>query len=150
VERFILEKGHTADGRIDDYGYDLFVETYDKDGYVENGEIRVQLKATDRLVDLKRGETLALDIDARHYVLWTNELMPVFLILYDAREKRAYWIDVQSYFSADPSRRPKAGARTLRIHIPIAHELTGDTIDYMRDRKAKVLIQGRAEGHSHG
>lgn len=149
VERFILEKGHTADRRIDDYGYDLFVETYDEDGYVENGEIRVQLKATDRLRDLKRGDTLRLDIDVRHYGLWTNELMPVFLILYDALEKQAYWIDVQRYF-ADASREPKKGAKTLRIHIPIANRFAEDTVEHMRRRKSEVLTRDRGKGRSHG
>jgi hypothetical protein len=150
VERFILEKGHTAERRIDDYGYDLFVETFDENGYVENGEIRVQLKATDRLADLRRGDRLAVDIDARHYELWNNELMPVFLILYDARERRAYWVDVQRYFSADPSRQPRKGAKTFRVHIPLANEFSGDTVDYMIERKAKVLARSGTTERSHG
>ncbi len=150
VERFILMRGHTADRRIDDYGYDLFVETYDECGYVENGEIRVQLKATDRLADLKRGDTLRIDIDARHRELWTTELMPVFLIVYDAVEGKAYWIDVQRYFSSDPSRKPRGGAKTVRVHIPLSNEYTGDTVDYMRARKTQVLIHGLTKEPSHG
>jgi hypothetical protein len=143
VEGFIIDKGYTADRRRDDYGYDLFMETYDDDGYIENGEIRIQLKATDRLIELKRADTLCIDIDAKHHELWTNELMPVFLILYDARERRAYWLHVQHYFAADSSRRPKRGAKTLRVRIPIAHEFTDDTVDYMRNEKAKVLAGKR-------
>jgi hypothetical protein len=150
VEEFIIQKGHTADRRLDDYGYDLLVETYVEDGYVENGEIRIQLKATDRLADLRRRDALRIDIDARHYELWTNEPMPVFLILFDARQERAYWLDIQRYFSGADVRKPREGARTIRIQIPLAHELTGDTIDYMRRRKAEILAQDRAERHPHG
>jgi hypothetical protein len=146
VERFILEKGHTAERRIDDYGYDLFVETFDENGYLENGEIRVQLKATDRLAVLRRGGRLAIDIDARHYELWKNELMPVFLIVYDARERKAFWLDVQRYISAEPSRQPKKGAKTFTVHIPLTNDFSGTTVDYMRERKAKVLARsGTAE-----
>jgi Domain of unknown function (DUF4365) len=85
VERFILAEGHTAERRFDDYGYDLFVDSYDEDGYVENDVIRIQLKATDRLEKMRRGDSVGIDIDMRHYELWSYELMPVFLSLYDAQ-----------------------------------------------------------------
>ena len=58
MERFILAKGHTAERRSDDYGYDLFMDTYDEDGYMENGVIRIQLKATDRLEKMRRGDSV--------------------------------------------------------------------------------------------
>jgi Domain of unknown function (DUF4365) len=150
VERFILENGHTAERRIDDYGYDLFVETFDENGYLENGEIRVQLKATEKLAELRRGDRIAVVIDARHHELWNNELMPVFLILYDAREKKAYWLDVQRDSSADPSRRPKQGAKTFRVHIPLTNEFSETTVDYMRDRKAKIFAREETTERSHG
>lgn len=146
VERLILLRGHTASRRTEDYGYDLYVETYDQDGYVENGEIRIQLKATNRLADLRRGGALGVDIDARYYELWVNEPMPVFLIVYDARETRAYWVDIGRYFTADSSRRPRLGARTIRVRIPVTNEFTEETVDYMRGRKAEILALDREKG----
>ena len=56
VERFILAKGHTSERRIDDYGIDLNVGTFDEDGYPEGGLVRIQLKATDQLERRKRDE----------------------------------------------------------------------------------------------
>ena len=149
VERFILAKGHTAERRIDDYGYDLFVETYDEDGYIENDVIRIQLKATDRLEKLRRGDSLGIDIDMRHYELWTNELMPVFLVIYDAQEGKAYWIHVQDYFAA-LLLRPKREAKTFRVSIPLANEFTEKTVDEMRARKAEILAEGRRRRRDHG
>jgi hypothetical protein len=143
VERFILVKGHTAERRIDDYGYDLDVETYDEDGYIEGGLIRIQLKATDKLEARKRGDCVWVRVDARHYDLWIDEPMPVFLILYDAQERRAYWVHVQEYFAANASRKPKRGAKTLRVYIPLANELTEDTVDRMRTRKAEIWARDR-------
>ncbi len=150
VERFILTKGHTADRRIDDYGYDLFVETYDEDGYVEIGEIRIQLKATDRLEKRKGGDSIWVDIDMRHYELWIDELMPVFLIFFDSQERRAYWLHVQNYFAADPSRRPRRSAKTLRVRIPLANELTEDTVDEMRAKKSNVVARDPRKGRYRG
>ena len=139
IEKFILDKGHTASRRFDDYGYDLFVETYDKDGYVENGEIRIQVKATDRLTELRRGDFLLVDVDVRHHRLWTKETMPVWLVVYDARERRAFWIHVQHYFAEDPSRGPKRNAKTIRVRVPLTQEFTEDTVDEMRARKADIV-----------
>ena len=150
VERFILDRGHTADRRSDDYDYDLFVETFDEDGYPENGAIHIQLKATDRLEKLKHGDRLGVDIDTRHYHLWTNELMPVFLILYDAQARRAYWIHVQDYFAVDPSRGPKRGTKSLTVYIPLANELTEDAVDCMRARKGEILAKDRKRRRGHG
>jgi hypothetical protein len=150
VERCILERGHTADRRSDDYGYDLFVETFDKHGHPENGAIHIQLKSTDRLEKLKRGDAIVIDLDMRHYHLWTNEPMPVFLILYDAQEKKAYWVHIQDYFASDLSRRPKRVAKSPRIYIPFANEFTEDTVDTMRTRKGEILSKDRKRRRGHG
>jgi len=45
VERFVIDEGHTAQRQEHDYGYDLGVITYDKDGYVEPGLFYLQLKS---------------------------------------------------------------------------------------------------------
>jgi hypothetical protein len=47
MERCVLEAGFTAEHVRHDYGYDYLVHTYDANGYLEPGEIRVQVKATE-------------------------------------------------------------------------------------------------------
>ena len=89
IEKFIIDQGHTAERQSHDYGYDLIINTYDSEGYPEDGEIRVQLKASDRLHEMKHGDVISLRFDARHYELWINEYEPVFLVLYDAQARRA-------------------------------------------------------------
>ncbi len=49
VERFVLLCGHTIEKFSSDYGYDLILCTYGDDGELENGNIYVQLKATDNI-----------------------------------------------------------------------------------------------------
>ncbi|HZW34652.1 MAG TPA: DUF4365 domain-containing protein [Isosphaeraceae bacterium] len=143
LEKFIIDQGHTAERQSHDYGYDLIINTYDAEGSPENGEIRVQLKASDRLQEMKHGDIISLRLDIKHYELWINEYEPVFLVLYDGQARRAYWLHVQAYFAANPSRRPKRGARTLTVHIPLANEFTEHTVEYMRARKAAFWAQWR-------
>lgn len=149
VLKVFIDKGHTADQPGEDYGYDLIVETFDGSGYLEDGEIRIQIKATDRLHKMRRGDFLLCRIRREHYHLWTRARMPVLLILYDAQEKKAYWLHVQDYFMEDPSRRPGGRAQTLTVRIPLANEFTERTVDSIRARKAAILAR-LGEGGHHG
>jgi hypothetical protein len=49
VERQVLLCGFSVERIEHDYGVDLLVFTYNAGGEVENGEIRLQIKATDRV-----------------------------------------------------------------------------------------------------
>jgi hypothetical protein len=149
VLKAFIDKGHTADRESEDYGYDLIATTFDEDGYREDGDIRLQIKATDRLDKLRHKDFLSLPIEIKHYNLWIKARMPVFLVLYDARDQKAYWLYVQAYFAEDPSRRPRAGAKTVTVRIPAENEFTEATVDYMRARKAAILAQP-GEGDHRG
>ena len=63
VEHQVLLCGWTAERRIHDYGLDLTVWTYDADGFIEAGEIYVQLKATDHLKLVASGAMIAQRLD---------------------------------------------------------------------------------------
>jgi hypothetical protein len=148
VEKFFIDQGHTADRPAQDYGYDLLVNTFDRDGYAENGEILIQLKASDGFSYSADKTFISYAVSIKHYELWAWAPLPVFLVLYDARLTKAYWLYVQEYFESDPSRRPKANAKTLTVRVPVVNKFTAATVEYMRARKAAVLaqIEGRV-GH---
>jgi Domain of unknown function (DUF4365) len=116
VDRFIIEEGHTAQQFDRDYGYDLLLSTYDEGGYLEPGSIYLQLKAAEALKQV--GSGYVFDVDIRDYNLWTLERAPVILILFDASKRRAYWLHVQSFFREDMGRKPKKGAKTVRVRVP--------------------------------
>jgi hypothetical protein len=143
IERYFLKRGHTVLKTDQDYGVDLMVYTHDQDGYVEAGNIYIQLKATDtpRISDDRTFYSLSVSI--RHYNAWLNEAMPVFLILYDAKNERAYWQYVQGYFEGNPALRPKKGAASITVRLPVANEFNEDTVEYVRSRKEAVLGQVR-------
>lgn len=149
VQKAFIDKGHTVDREIEDYGYDLIAKTYDQDGYREDGDIRIQVKATDTIQRFRRSDSFSFEVQVKHYNLWTEAQMPVFLVVYDAREKKGYWLYLQAYFTEDPRRGPKKGAKTVTVHIPFENEFNEDTIDYMWGRKAAILAQLKGTEH-HG
>lgn len=115
VERYVIDEGHTAQRLTADYGYDLVMMTFDNQGYVEPGLIFLQLKASESLT--RSGENHAFDLDVRDYNLWRVERFPVILILFEAATRRAYWLHIQDYFAANPQRRPRKAAKTIRVLI---------------------------------
>ncbi|MCI0457037.1 MAG: DUF4365 domain-containing protein [Gemmataceae bacterium] len=137
VERFILEEGHTAQRLGSDYGYDLLMTTFDEQGYVEPGSVYFQLKAAEALDE---SETNYLyDLDIRDYNLWVREKMPVIFILFDASRRRAYWLTVQEYFQADVARRPKPGAKSVRIRVPKRQAVNRRAIRTIRQLKQAAI-----------
>ena len=131
VEGFILAEGQTAQVVARDYGYDLILFTFDEEGYAEPGFLFVQLKAAETLTEV--GSEYVFDLDVRDYHLWMLEESPVILVLYDASRRRAYWLHAQRYFQDDTARRPKKGAKTVRVRVPKRQAVTRKAIAAMRN-----------------
>lgn len=141
VERFIYDKGYSAERVESDYGYDLIVSTYDAEGYVESGFILLQLKATDTIRIIENSAFVSFTISIKDYRLWMAEGYPVFLIVYDSTVRKAYWLYFQKYFEDDKTRKPKAKATTVTVKIPIGNELSEAAVDYMRARKTTFMAR---------
>jgi Domain of unknown function (DUF4365) len=133
VERFIINEGHTAQRLEKDYGYDLLLFTFDEQGYAEPGLVSLQLKATESLPAV--GPNYVFDLDIRDYNLWAWERWPVFLILFDASRRRAFWLFIQRYFSEKPARRPTKSAKKVRIRVPKRQVVNRRAIARMRQIK---------------
>ena len=138
VEKFFIDKGHTVDRPSEDYGIDLYANTFDGDGYPEAGSIPLQLKASDRLRYSTDRSYISYSVEVKHYEYWMKQTMPVFLVLYDAKDRRAYWLYVQTYFARRKVPVMASGA-TITVRVPTANELTESAVDYMQDRKARML-----------
>ena len=138
VERIMLEAGHVALRLTTDYGYDIAMTTFDAEGFTEPGLVLFQLKASDDLSP--SGEFYTYDLDIRDYNLWRFEDMPVILILHDATKKKAYWLHVQEYFLEDASRRPKKGAKTIRVRVPSGRIFNRRAVQILRMRKEEAML----------
>ena len=66
------------------------------------------------------------------------EEMPVILILFDASRRRAYWLHVQGYFRDVAARRPKRGAKTVRVHVPKRQAMNRRAIAAIRRLKQQA------------
>ena len=72
--------------------------------------------------------------------------MPVILVLFDASRRRAYWLHVQRYFQEGPSRHPRKGAKTVRVHVPARQVFNRRAVAKMRTYKQEVLDRFAPEG----
>jgi uncharacterized protein DUF4365 len=137
VERFIIDGGHTTQRLAPDYGYDLILFTYDEEGYVEPGVAFLQLKASETWMPV--GAHYVFGLDIHDYNLWMAEDAPVFLVLFDATRRRAYWLYVQRYFEKDVTRQPLKGAKRVRVEVPRRQTISSRDIAKLRHWKDKAL-----------
>jgi hypothetical protein len=144
VERFIIDAGHTAQRLSQDYGYDLILFTYDEQGYAEPGVAFLQLKASESL--RRSGSHYVFDLDIRDYNLWMIGDTPVFLVLFDATRRRAYWLHVQPYFGKDATRQPKKGAKTVRVRVPRRQAFNRRAVARIRELLQKADLHIVTEG----
>ena len=105
------------------------------------GNIYLQLKATDSPALSADGDFFSFSISIKDYNAWIIEPMPVFLILYDVKEERAYWQYVQAYFGSTASSRPRKGAASVTVRLPVGNRFDETTVDYVRMKKQSVLDQ---------
>jgi hypothetical protein len=141
AERQALLAGFAVQRIVRDYGIDLFIATYDQRGDVENGEIRIQLKATDAPKWVRDGQALAVRIDQGDFRHWLMEPMPVILAVYDAPGDIAYWLYIQAYFSTGTAARfEKAGAR-MTVHVPRKNVVTPAAMHEFAGYRDQILAQ---------
>jgi len=144
VEKFIFGCGFTAERVVHDYGYDLNLYTYDANGGVENGNIWLQLKATDHMTVLRDGKTISVTVDQADVTFWQNETMPVILIVYDARREEAYWLYVQEAVENSNLSQKAKGRSKIRLHLNKDNVVNEAAIE--RFQKMKQNVQKQLEG----
>ncbi len=127
-ERQSLLCGFSVERVTHDYGYDLFLFTYNAEGEIDNGDIRVQLKATDNLPSPKPDGTFPFLVSRSDLVLWLNELMPVILSIYDAQADTAYWLYIQQYFHQIAEFNFFAVGQTVTVHVPLTNVLEPEAV----------------------
>lgn len=138
VERFIIDEGHAVQRLAVDYGYDLVMQTFDEQGYAEPGLVFFQLKATESLT--RSGENFTYDLDVRDYNLWRVEQLPVILVLFDATNRRGYWVHIQGYFR-DLAHRPRKAAKTVRVFVHRRQVVNRRAVAQMRAIKQSARLR---------
>jgi hypothetical protein len=147
VERQALLCGYSVERRWHDYGIDLVITTYNQRGDVENGEILVQLKATDHLKRVSRGQMVACRIERADLRAWLHEPMPVILVVYDAAKDKAFWLYVQQHFQQQPRFNPLRGSADLTVRIPHGNVVNSAAVQHFA--RCRDLLLAQMEGLRH-
>jgi hypothetical protein len=144
VEGPILRCGFTAERVVHDYGLDLQMTTYDRNGEVESESVQFQLKATDHPRHTPDGTAVVFRVEQGALDFWLQQTFPVILVVYDARAEVAYWLYVQAHFAGEKRSRGKDGKT---VHIPTANVL--DEAAIRRFAAAKAAIHQQTKGVRH-
>ena len=135
LERFVLNAGHLLRRPRRDYGVDVTMFHFSDFGELENGEVRIQLKATDNLVVVSGGKYATVRVKTGDIQYWSMEFYPFILVLYDAKEEKAYWIGINDILNQSLD----LDQQTETIRIPVANVLTGKAIERFRQRSLTVI-----------
>jgi hypothetical protein len=141
VERYILLCGFSVERVEHDYGIDLVIFTYDANGEIENGQIYVQLKATDALRCIDDGSLITFSLQRSDLEFWLQEPMPWILIVYDAQDNLAYWLYVQSYFERQFGFDLAQVGETVTVYLPTSNILNQEAVRQFAQYKRNVLTQ---------
>jgi hypothetical protein len=135
LERKVLERGHQLVPAMKrEYGHDATMFHFSPEtGAIENGEVRFQLKATDKLdTEAEFAICPAIKVKHLHHWYWEAQKFPFLLVLYDAVRHRGYWVDVRRYVDnvlkeVDPDQK------TTTIRMPWSSRITVKSIDRFRE-----------------
>ena len=145
LERQVLLNGHVLRRPDREYGVDVTMFHFSSDGEIENGEVRFQLKATEKLNVINAGTEISYPIKTGDLHYWALEIYPFILVVFDAKNEEAFWLDVGDYVDGrpevlDPSRE------TVNVRIPRSNRLTVQSIEHFRNRSLQIVTDLRNQG----
>ncbi len=143
VEQHVLRCGFAVERVVHDYGIDLILFTYDKDGECEPGNVFLQLKATDSVKVVAVGLQVAFRIDRADLLNWLEQTMPVILVVYDGKTDLAYWLYVQAHFEKQKAFSPAKVGEQVTVHVPVANAVNQEAIQRFARFRERICRQAR-------
>lgn len=134
VEKQTLLARCTLQKYLPDYSYDASIHTYNDLGEIENGEVYVQLKSTDKINFSKKRNAFTFDLSKRDLELWLYNILPVILVLYDAKNDIGYYIELKEYFQENKLVLGKIN-KFIRVFLPEENVFTIDGVKKLRNLK---------------
>jgi|ERR1700677_2965634 len=137
----VLKAGYTIEVTRADYGYDGSIVTFNRKGEIENGNIFIQLKATDSIGRFKNKNGFAFSVSKKDLNLWHQEPFPVYFVLFDAKKEKAYWIYFQKYLTKHKIKPAHIKKKSFVIHIKKKNLFDSTTPKSWRADKENALKQ---------
>ncbi|HEV3255927.1 MAG TPA: DUF4365 domain-containing protein [Gemmataceae bacterium] len=141
VEKRVLECGWTVQRFSPDYGLDLLMTTFNRRGEIENGDVRLQIKATDSIKVVASRNAIAVRLEWRDMVYWLNEPLPVILVVYDAKSDRAWWLYLNKTLREEGRTAQKRAE--LTVSVPLANVLDREAVGRFRMFRDAALTRSR-------
>jgi len=137
----VVKTGFTLEVLTKDYGFDAWIQTFDANGEIENGQLYVQLKATDHIKRNRSGTAVEYRVKKRDLDLWEGAVFPVYLVLFDAIAERAYWVYLQRYLQANRIKAARLTTASLVVEIDVNQVLDTAAVTSWRNDKGSVIDQ---------
>jgi hypothetical protein len=141
VERQGLLCGYSLERIRQDYGLDLILFTYNTDGELEDGDILLQVKGTERARRIRAGQTITFRVERADVQGWIRRVMPVILVVYDAADDVAFWLYVQRYFESLPGFNLFEAHERITVHLPASQVLNPAAMRQVAAFRDQVLGQ---------
>ena len=134
LERKVLERGHMlVRGPQREYGWDATMFHFSPEsGEIENGEVRIQVKATDHLDSERAFAVCRVQTRDLHYWYWEDQQIPFVVVLYDAQRHRGFWVAMR-HFVEQRRLEIEPEQQTIELQIPWSNRLTVRAIDRFRE-----------------
>jgi hypothetical protein len=137
VERQCLDARCLFERTKHDFGYDGDITTIRPKGEVENGEIKVQVKASSKVKYSEKHKGYVFDFSKRDLELWLGSNDLVILILYDGQNDRGYYIPLEDYFKRNRLSLRKV-RKFIRVYFPPANLFDTTNIQSLRKLKNEI------------
>ena len=134
----VYRSGFTIETTHHDYGTDGLIFTFDSSGYQENGFITLQLKSTDSPSTYQISSGFSYPIDLGDLKQWNDELYPVYLILYDAKNEKAFWVEIQGYLKSAGFNPSTSTAKTHNVRLPASNIFDPATPKIWQKKKEQI------------
>jgi hypothetical protein len=141
AERQGLMCGYSLERILHDHGLDLVMFTYNVNGEMDDGEILLQVKGTERARRVQGDRNISIRVSRSDVQGWLRKAMPVILIVYDASVDAAYWLYVQNYFESLPGFNLFQAGETITVHLPVSQVLTPAAVRQFASFRDHVLGQ---------
>jgi hypothetical protein len=128
-----------------DYGIDMSLHSFDDHGEVEQGEIGIQIKATDRPKFVAGRKAVAVRVERRDLWAWLESHTPVLLILYDAGAERAHWILIEEYLEDRRELLVGPGTGRVTVHLPVESVFNVGAVHRLVQQKRRAMPRLRRQ-----
>ncbi|MGI4727002.1 MAG: DUF4365 domain-containing protein [Janthinobacterium lividum] len=139
VEKLALLNGFSIESFVKDYGYDQNIYTYNSKGEFENGNIYVQLKATDHIKYVNKKAEVSFAMRKQDLSLWSTEPYPVIIVIYDAVKEEAYWLYLQKHLKKLSGFDIDLVKKYFTLNIPVANKMDKTVFQEFRNFKISTL-----------